>query len=71
MKHLQSLVAIVQHTPADGLPDNLMEIAASMEDVESQLAPDADRNNASASEGEAPQLSERYICFSLHCYIDT
>lgn len=61
MKHLQSLVAMVQHSPgvADGLPDNLMELAASMDDTESQQ--DQDRNNASNSEGEMPQTSDRYI----------
>ncbi|XP_053399542.1 pericentriolar material 1 protein-like isoform X2 [Mercenaria mercenaria] len=59
LKHLQNLVAIVQHSPgmAEELPDNLAEIAASMEDVESQLTQTDDRNNA--SEGEVPNQTER------------
>ena len=38
---------------AGDLPDNLAEIAASMED-ESQVTQPDDRNNASLSEGEVP-----------------
>ena len=55
LKHLQSLVAMVQQAPdtAGDLPDNLAEIAASMED-ESQVTQPDDRNNASLSEGEVP-----------------
>lgn len=51
-------MAIVQHSPgmADELPDNLAEIAAGMEDVESQLT-QPDNNNA--SEGEVPVQPER------------
>ena len=53
LKHLQSLVAMVQYAPdsAGSLPDNIAEIAASMEDGDAQ---NEDRNNASMSEGEVP-----------------
>ena len=46
---------MVQQAPdtAGDLPDNLAEIAASMED-ESQVTQPDDRNNASLSEGEVP-----------------
>ena len=56
LKHLQSLVAMVQHAPdsAGTLPDNIAELAASMEDGESQFTQADDRNNASLSEGEVP-----------------
>lgn len=59
LRHLQNLVAIVQHAPgmAEELPDNLADIAASIEDVESQLTQNDDRTNA--SEGEAPSQNER------------
>lgn len=61
LKHLQNLVAIVQHSPgmAEELPDNLAEIAASMEDVESQLTQTDDRNNV--SEGEVINQTERWV----------
>ncbi|KAK3606346.1 hypothetical protein CHS0354_041982 [Potamilus streckersoni] len=54
LKRLQSLVAMVQQTPEviGDLPDNIAEIAASLEEVESQLTQADDRNNASVSEGE-------------------
>ena len=47
---------MVQHAPdsAGTLPDSIAEIAASMEDGESQLTQTDDRNNASLSEGEVP-----------------
>ena len=56
LKHLQSLVAMVQHAPdsAGSLPDNIAEMAASMDDGEPQYAQADDRNNASLSEGEVP-----------------
>ncbi|XP_060554771.1 pericentriolar material 1 protein-like isoform X2 [Ruditapes philippinarum] len=65
LKHLQNLVAIVQHSPgmADELPDNLAEIAASIEDVESQLTQTDDRNNA--SEGEVPNQAERDAYYQI------
>ena len=47
---------MVQHAPdsAGTLPDNIAEMAASMEDGESQFTQADDRNNASLSEGEVP-----------------
>ena len=51
---------MVQHSPevAGELPENLADIAASMDDVESQITQTDDRNNASTSEGEvqAPDM---------------
>ena len=47
---------MVQHAPdsAGSLPDNIAEMAASMDDGEPQYAQADDRNNASLSEGEVP-----------------
>ena len=59
---------MVQQAPdtAGDLPDNLAEIAASMED-ESQVTQPDDRNNASLSEGEVPGAqAQRWVylvCF--------
>ncbi|KAH3829898.1 pericentriolar material 1 protein-like isoform X2 [Dreissena polymorpha] len=58
LKHLQSLVAIVQDSPgmAEGLPEELAELAASMEEADTQTE---DRNNASTSEGEIPAAEQQ------------
>ena len=59
LKNLQSLVALVQAPGiSDGLPDSLLELAASMDDM-ADMGEEQDTHNASVSEGEVPQLSER------------
>lgn len=43
---------------AEGLPDSLLELATSMDDV-AEMDEEQDRNNASNNEAEAPQMSDR------------
>ncbi|XP_052793086.1 pericentriolar material 1 protein-like isoform X3 [Mya arenaria] len=59
LKHLQSLVSMVQTTPgmADGLSDNLAELAASLED-DGEMEEGEDRNNATLGEREPPALDQ-------------
>ncbi|XP_056010025.1 pericentriolar material 1 protein-like isoform X3 [Ostrea edulis] len=59
LKQLQGIVSLVQHTPdaAEAIPDSITELAATLEEAQSQFTDQEDKNDQ--SEGEVPNGAER------------
>lgn len=61
LKQLQGIVSLVQHTPdaAEAIPDSITELAATLEEAQSQFTDQEDKNDQ--SEGEVPNGAERQV----------